>query len=54
MYGSTYEKGRLSNGVSVHAMELLPKQEILEFMDFDSWKEKLTVQIVPVKGTRHV
>lgn len=39
---------------TVHAMKLLPKQEILEFMDFDSWKEKLTVQIVPVKGNEEI
>ncbi len=39
---------------TVQAMEQLPKQKILEFMDFSSLKEKLTVHIVPIKGNEEI
>ena len=39
---------------TVQAMEQLPKQEILDLIDFDSLKEKLTVQIVPIKGNEEM
>ena len=39
---------------TVQVMEQLPKQEILDLMDFDSLKEKLTVQIVPIKGNEEI
>lgn len=39
---------------TVQAMEWFPKQEIMEFMDMDLLEEKLTVQIVPVKGNEEM
>ncbi|MBQ7049122.1 MAG: hypothetical protein IJN87_00715, partial [Firmicutes bacterium] len=39
---------------TVQAMKQLPKQEMLDLLDFDSLKEKLTVQIVPIKGNEEI
>lgn len=39
---------------TVQAMEWFPKQEIMNMMDFDSLREKLMVQIVPVKGNEEM
>ena len=39
---------------TVQVMKQLPKQEILEFMDYGSLRKKMTVQVVPVKGNEEM
>ena len=53
--GESYEHVLKQIGkYTVQAMEWFPKQEIMEFMDMDLLEEKLTVQIVPVKGNEEM
>ena len=53
--GETYEHVLRQIGkFTVQAMKQFPKQEILDLLDFDSLKEKLTVQIVPIEGNEEM